>query len=91
VPLFDSEEKAGAFVASTDFGAGFDPVGVSGAGLVRALESVGDEVPFVAINPPPAGEGSMRVRMGGLEELVDALRQSQEDDLFGLGSSGATP
>jgi len=25
------------------------------------------------------------VRMGGLEELVDALRQSQEDDLFGLG------
>jgi hypothetical protein len=24
--------------------------------------------------------------MGGLEELVDALQQSQEDDLFGLGS-----
>ena len=92
VPLFDSEEKAGMFVASTDFGAGLEPVEVSGAGLIRALESVRDEVDYVAINPPPAGEDPMKVRMGGLEELVDALQQSQEDDLFGLGgSSGATP
>jgi hypothetical protein len=81
VPLFDSEEKARTFGASTDFGTGFEPVEVSGAGLIRALESVGDEVDYVAINPPPAGEGPMMVRMGG---LVDALRQSQ-DDLFGLG------
>jgi hypothetical protein len=88
VPLFDSEEKAGAFVASTDFGAGLEPVEVSGPGLVRALESVGDEIDYVAINPPPAGEGLMKVRMGGLAELVDALQQSQEDDLFGLGSKG---
>jgi hypothetical protein len=29
----------------------------------------------------------MKVRMGGLEELVNALQQSQEDDLFGLGGS----
>jgi len=85
VPLFDSEEKAGTFLTSTDFGAGLEPVEVSGAGLVRALESVGDEVDYVAINPPPAGEGPMKVRMGSLEELVDAMRQSQEDDLFGLG------
>ena len=85
VPLFDSEEKAVAFVASTDFGAGFEPVEVSGAGFVRALESVGDEVDYVAIDPPPAGEGPMRVRMGGLRELVEALQQSREDDLFGLG------
>jgi len=92
VPLFDSEEKAGAFVASTDFGAGLESVEVSGAGLVRALESVRDEVDYVAINPPPAGEGPMKVRMGTLEELVDALRQSQEDDLFGLGGGfGTTP
>jgi hypothetical protein len=92
VPLFDSDEKARAFVASTDFGAGLEPVEVSGAGLIRALESVTDEVDYVAINPPPAGEDPMKVRMGGLEELVDALQQSQEDDLFGLGgSSGATP
>jgi len=84
VPLFDSEEKAGAFVASTDFGAGLEPVEVSGAGLIRALE----EVDYVAINPPPAGEGPMKVRMGGLKDLVDALRQGQEDNLFGLGSKG---
>jgi cellulose biosynthesis protein BcsQ len=85
VPLFDSEEKASEFVASTDFGAGLEPVEVSGAGLVRALESVGDEVDYVAIDPPPSSEGPMRVRMGGLKELVEALQQSQEDDLFGLG------
>ena len=92
VPLFDSEQKAEAFMASTDFGAGLEPIEVSGAGLVRALESVGGEVDYAAINPPPAGEGTMRVRMGGLEELIDALLQSQEDDLFGLGGiSGATP
>ena len=84
VPLFDSEEKARAFVASTDFGTGLEPVEVSGTGLIRALESFGEEVDYVAINPPPAGEGPMKVRMGGLEELVDALQQSQEDDLFGL-------
>ena len=85
VPLFDSEERAGTFGASTDFGTGLEPVEVSGAGLIRALESVGDEVDYVAINAPPAGEGPMMVRMGGLEELVDTLQQSQEDDLFGLG------
>jgi hypothetical protein len=27
----------------------------------------------------------MRVRMGGLRELIEALQQSPEDDLFGLG------
>ena len=88
VPLFDSEEKAGAFVASTDFGVGLGPVEVSGAGLVRALESVGEDVDYVAINPPPAGEAPMKVRMGGLDELIEALQTSQqEQDLFGLGSN----
>ena len=92
VPLFDSEERAGAFVASTDFGVGLEPVEVSGAGLIKALESVEAAVDYVAINPPPAGEGPMKVRMGSLDELVDALRQSQEDDLFGLGGGfGTTP
>lgn len=85
VPLFDSEDKADTFLASTDFGVGFEAVEVSGAGLVRALESVEDAVEYVAINPPPAGEGSMRVRMGGLRELVEALQQKGEDDLFDLG------
>src|SRR5215212_4158923 len=76
VPLFDSEEKAGMFVASTDFGAG--------------LESVGNEVDYVAINPPPAGEGPIKVRMGSLEELIEALQTGrQEQDLFGLGTDGS--
>src|SRR5918998_2461253 len=85
VPLFDSEDKAEGFLASTDFDAEFEAVEVSGAGLARALESVEREVGYVAINPPPAGEGPMRVRMGGLTELIEALRQSPEDDLFDLG------
>jgi len=87
VPLFDAEEKAGAFLASTDFGADLEAVEVSRAGLVRALEAVEGKVEYVAINPPPAGEGPMRVRMGGLMELIEALQQSPEDDLFGLGSN----
>jgi hypothetical protein len=86
VPLFDAQGKAESFLATTDFGANFEAVEVSSAGLARALESVEDEVGYVAINPPPAGEGPMRVRMGGLRELIEALRQNQENDLFGLGS-----
>ena len=89
VPLFDSVAKAEAFLASTDLGQEFEPVEVSSAGLIRALESVGDEVKYVALNPPPAKEGGMRARMGSLRELADALETSrQEDDLFGLGSGG---
>jgi hypothetical protein len=87
VALFDSARKAQAFLASTDLGPNLEPVEVSSAGLIRALESVGDEVGYVALNPPPAREGGMKVRMGGLRELVDALETSgREDDLFGLGS-----
>ena len=89
VPLFDSAAKAEAFLASTDFGPDLEPVEVSNAGLIRALESVGDRVEYVALNPPPATEGGMRVRMGSLRELVEALEiSSQEDDIFGLGSEG---
>ena len=85
VPLFDSEGKADAFLASTDFGVDFEAVEVSGAGLARSLESVQEEVRYVAIDPPPVSEGPMRVRMGSLMELIEALRQNQENDLFGLG------
>ncbi len=85
VPLFDSEDGAETFLASTDCGADFEAVEVSRAGLTRALESVEDEVGYVAINPPPAGKGSMKVRMGALRELIEALHQNPEDDLLGLG------
>jgi hypothetical protein len=88
VPLFDSAAKAEAFLASTDVGPNLEPVEVSSAGLIRALESVGDEVEYVALNPPPAKEGGMRVRIGSLRELVDALEANRGDDLFGLGSGG---
>ncbi len=87
VLLFDSEAKSRDFLAASGLGSDLEPVEVSSAGLIRALESVADEVEYVAINPPPAREGGgMRVRMGSLRELVTALETSRgEDDLFGLG------
>ncbi len=86
LPLFDSYERAGAFLSSADFGPGWKPVEVSGMGLIAVLESARNHVEYIALNPPPASEGGMRVEMGGLEELIEALVQSrQEDDLFGLG------
>jgi hypothetical protein len=89
VPLFDSSAKAEAFLASTGFGPDLEPVEVSSAGLIRALESVADRVEYVALNPPPAKEGGMKVRVGSLHELIEALETSrQEDDLFGLGTDG---
>ena len=89
VPLFDSAAKAAAFLASTNLGLDLEPVEVSRTGLIRALESVKDAVEYVALNPPPAREGGMRVQMGSLRELVDALEASRQgDDLFGLGSGG---
>jgi hypothetical protein len=88
VPLFGSETRARDFLASTDLGPDLEPVEVSSAGLIRALESVADVVEYVALDPPPPGGSGMRVRMGSLRELVEALETSQEDDLFGLGSGG---
>lgn len=90
LPLFDSNEKAAAFLTSTNFGPGWKPVEVSGVGLLTVLESCRGKVAYVALSPPPAGEGGMTVRMGGLEELIEALQTSSpEDDLFGLGGLGS--
>ena len=86
LPLFDSNEKAGAFLSSAGFGPSWKPVEVSGMGLIAVLESARNHVEYVALNPPPASAGGMRVEMGNLEELIEALVQSRrEDDLFGLG------
>ena len=86
LPLFGSYAKATAFLSSADFGPDWKPVEVSGMGLIAVLESVRAHVEYVALNPPPASEGGMRVEMGDLEELIEALEQGrQEDDLFGLG------
>jgi hypothetical protein len=88
VPLFGSEARARDFLAATDLGPDLEPVEVTSAGLIRALESVADEIEYVALDPPPPSGGGMRVRMGSLRDLVEALETSQEDDLFGLGSGG---
>jgi hypothetical protein len=88
LPLFGSAERAGAFLSSADFGPGWKPVEVSGAGLLAVLEACRGTAQYVALDPPPAGEGGMRVEMGGLEELIEALQGSREDDLFGLGGLG---
>jgi hypothetical protein len=90
LPLFGSTQKAKSFLSATDFGPGWKPVEVSGAGLLAVLESCRGRVGYVALDPPPAREGGgMKVEMGGLEELIEAFEQSsQEDDLFGLGGLG---
>lgn len=85
VPLFDSEESAKVFLASTGFGAGMEAVEVSKAGLIRALEAVRDHAGYVALDPPPAKQDGMKVKMGGLGELIEALQTNPEDDLFGIG------
>jgi hypothetical protein len=90
LPLFDSAEKAQLFVDSAkNFGPDWKPVEVSGAGLLAALKVCRGQVEYVALNPPPArAGGGMKVRMGSLEELIEAFEASQEDDLFGLGGFG---
>jgi hypothetical protein len=91
LPLFDSNEGAEAFLRSTDFGPDWKPVEVSGAGLLVILESCRGAVPYVALNPPPATAGGMKVQMGDLEDLIRALETTRsEDDLFGLGGLGGS-
>ena len=86
LPLFASVEGAQAFLDSADFGPDWKPVEVSGMGLLAVLDGCRSKVSHVALNPPPASESGMRVEMGGLDELIEALQTGQdEDDLFGLG------
>jgi hypothetical protein len=91
VPLFDSKEKANAFLGSTGLDEEFTPVEVPASGLISTLEAVRDEVEYVAINPPPESEDRMKVRMGSLPELVEALREGRDEvDLFDfLGENGS--
>lgn len=89
IPLFGSTVKARSFLGSADFGDGWEPVELSVNGLIRVLESCRDQAGYVALDPPPATESGMRVEVGSLKELLEALRQSQEEnDLFGLGQDG---
>lgn len=90
IPLFDSPDKADLFLASVKLEEEFSPVEISTSGLVSTLEAVRDEIEYVAINPPPAGEDGMKVRMGSLPELIKALREGRDEvDLFDfLGENG---
>ncbi len=86
LPLFASAQNAQTFLDSADFGTGWKPVEVSGMGLIAVLEGCRGKVEHVALDPPPASESSMKVEMGGLDELLEAMQTSGgEDDLFGLG------
>ena len=40
---------------------------------------------MLRLNPPPAARGGMKVKVGGLAELISALQTSPEDDLFNIG------
>lgn len=88
IPLFTSAERARDFLASTDFGDHWEPVQVSPEALVAALEAHRGLVEYVAHDPPPAGEGGARVRMGRLADLSDALRERARNEmgLFDIGS-----
>ena len=86
LPLFHSAENAQAFLDSADFGPDWKPVEVSGMGLIAVLEGCRGKVEYVALDPPPASGSGMRVEMGALDELIEALQTGGgEDDLFGIG------
>ncbi len=86
IPLFVSREAAQAFADSMKLGEDFRAVEVFQGTLIRVLEDLEGWVEHVALNPPPESAAGMKVKMGSLSELVEALRQrQQEEDLFGLG------
>lgn len=80
VPLFDSIEEAEEFLNSTgDFGTEWKAREVSAGDLIDLLEYQNEEVPYVALSPPPERlEGGMEVRVLDREVLISLLR-SQVD------------
>ena len=90
VPLFGSEARAQDFLAATDLGSDLEPVEVSRAGLIRALESVADEVEYVALDPPPAAEGGMRVRMGSCASWWKRSRRARRTTCSGSARANSS-
>ncbi|MBA3387839.1 MAG: hypothetical protein M3397_00515 [Actinomycetota bacterium] len=80
VPLFDSIEEAEEFLNSTgDFGTEWKAREVSAGDLIDLLEYQDEEVPYVALSPPPERlEGGMEVQVLDREVLISLLR-SQVD------------
>ncbi len=86
LPLFASRDAAQTFADSMNLGEDFRAVEVFQDHLIKVLEDLESQVEHVALNPPPESAAGMKVKMGSLIELVEALRQrQQEEDLFGLG------
>jgi hypothetical protein len=77
IPLFDSVEEAGEFLASTgDLTQDWRAQEVSAAELIELLEYQGEEVDYVALSPPPENlEGGMEVQVIYREILIDLLRR----------------
>ncbi len=80
VPLFDSIEEAEEYLNSTgDFGTEWKAREVSAGDLIDLLEYQDEEVPYVALSPPPERlEGGMEVQVLDREVLISLLR-SQVD------------
>jgi hypothetical protein len=80
IPLFDSVEEAEAFLSSTgDMGADWRAREVSARELIELLEYQGDEVEYVALDPPPERlEGGMEVQVIQRDLLTGLLRRQTE-------------
>lgn len=80
IPIFDSIEEAEAFLNSTgDFGADWKAREVSAEDLIDLLEYQSEEVPYVALSPPPERlEGGMEVQTLDREVLISLLRRQAD-------------
>lgn len=91
IPLFDSIEEAEEFLDSTgDFGTEWRALEVSVETLISLLEHQGEEVPYVALSPPPERlEGGMEVNVLDREVLIGLLgRQTAEVSAHEEAASG---
>ncbi len=87
VPLFDSVEEAGEFLASTgEFGEDWRAQEVSARELIGLLEYQGEEVEYVALSPPPENlEGGMEVQVIHRKIFTDLLKRQTETSSEGEG------
>ena len=82
IPLFDSIEEAEEFLDSTgDFGTDWRAREVSAETLISLLDHQGEEVPYVALSPPPERlEGGIEVQVLDREVIISLLQRQAVDD-----------
>lgn len=80
IPVFDSTEEAEEFLNSTgDFGADWQAREVSAGEFMDLLEYQDEEVPYVALSPPPERlEGGMEVQVLDREVLISLLARQAD-------------